>query len=599
MARERVRLSQKRRRVRGINSDLSGIRLLGEEFRVGVDYEMQPSVRLARTIEGASTLTIPLLDPDCRLLGSKLLETKFDVELDDLWFRLAAIDRQGDLTTLTFEDREVAYMRKYDEPRKVLRSKVTRAEFILSMVKEVKEDRIPTFILELHKEQPIADSDTPNDREIDVKGGRRGGDASITSTHSGWSDGYAKFCLLVAAGTGISLRVLGAWCLAEGGLDDNPLNIRRSDGGFSGFGSPEAAARAQIAFLTTDDTAGFYKGIVNAANDQDCMRAIIDSPFGTESLSTLQSTYQTVEVSGSVGKSTGGGGTTTVDKPYAFERKDGEDSWTCAGRLADEVQWRRFMSAGVFYYASEADLFLGPVLMDLDEPHPRGINDVSFNWDGNKRDTEITIEAWMKDWAAPPGSVVRLGSDWGPAQGRYIVSTIEKDLAEPTGTIVCKRPMKELPEPAAETVTKSSRKGAGGLTGGNAGTSDLADWAESQIGKYTDANEPFSNALGYGRGIPWCSVFVAYGCKQVGIDISGLSNPAHSSTWLAWSGASKVSVGSVQRGDIVVFDWGDGGETDHVAIYVGGGQVVGGNQSDAVTKVPFQSGSCVGAVRPK
>ena len=618
MPKQRNRLSAKRRRVRGTNADLSDIRLLGEEFRANVRYEMLRGVMLSRTIEGASTLTIPLLDPDCRLLGSELLTSKFDVELDDLWFRLAALDRQGDTTTLTFEDREVAYMRRYKDPRKVLRSKMTRAEFILSMVKEVKEERIPTYILELHKEQPIADSATPEDApEIDVKGNRKGGslDAKGLTVKGvapnseqirnaevvlgvGVGLGAPRLALEASIVSGIQENNLtnndagpgcrGYFCIIDStaaGLNFNPLDLEKAAESFfkDGFGGPPGAIEyaKQNPGQSAAEVSSAIEGNAAGASDR----------YQWEG-----EAKEWVDAYSGGGISASGGGATTVDKPYAFERKDGEDTWTCAGRLADEVQWRRFMSSGVFYYASEEDLFLGPVLMDIDEPHPKGIDDVSFNWDGNKRNTEVTIEAYMKDWAAPPGSVIRLGSDFGPVQGRYIVSTIDKNLDEPTGTIVCKRPMKELPEPAPETVAKTGGRRSGGSAG--ASFDDLASWAEAQVGKYTDANEPFSQALGYSRGIPWCSVFVGYGLEQVGVkDLP--ANPAYSGDWLSWSGGQKVSVGSVARGDIVVFDWGDGGETDHVAIYVGGGQVVGGNQSDAVTKTSFQSGSCVGAVRVK
>jgi cell wall-associated NlpC family hydrolase len=51
-------------------------------------------------------------------------------------------------------------------------------------------------------------------------------------------------------------------------------------------------------------------------------------------------------------------------------------------------------------------------------------------------------------------------------------------------------------------------------------------------------------------------------------------------------------------GDLVIFDWGDGGITDHVAIYAGKGQVIGGNQGNRVSKVPLSRPNIVGVVRP-
>ena len=60
----------------------------------------------------------------------------------------------------------------------------------------------------------------------------------------------------------------------------------------------------------------------------------------------------------------------------------------------------------------------------------------------------------------------------------------------------------------------------------------------------------------------------------------------------------RVSQGSAKPGDIVVFDWGDGGITDHVAIYIGHGQRIGGNESDQVSKSPVDWGASVGIRRP-
>ena len=53
---------------------------------------------------------------------------------------------QGIELTLTFEDREVAVLRTYDSWKIASRDKVTRAEFILSLITEVKEFKIPVMI---------------------------------------------------------------------------------------------------------------------------------------------------------------------------------------------------------------------------------------------------------------------------------------------------------------------------------------------------------------------------------------------------------------------------------------------------------------------
>jgi CHAP domain len=106
--------------------------------------------------------------------------------------------------------------------------------------------------------------------------------------------------------------------------------------------------------------------------------------------------------------------------------------------------------------------------------------------------------------------------------------------------------------------------------------------------------------LGYSSYLPWCSIFVANMLLEVGLDTKSSlpANPAYSGAWFAWGGGRRVNESERQAGDIVIFDWGDGGMTDHVAIYAGSGRHIGGNQSNAVTETSTPSGNIVGVIRP-
>lgn len=126
--------------------------------------ERVTDARVKRTIEGASTLTITLNDADRSILTSGILANRLDIQIDGLWFRLAAVTKPlgSDNLMLTFEDREIAILRTYREkkirkrPVKMAsRARATRAEFVLNLIREVKEFKIPVTIPELHKVQPI------------------------------------------------------------------------------------------------------------------------------------------------------------------------------------------------------------------------------------------------------------------------------------------------------------------------------------------------------------------------------------------------------------------------------------------------------------
>jgi len=89
--------------------------------------------------------------------------------------------------------------------------------------------------------------------------------------------GQATFIRLVQAGTGLSFRVIYTWVKAEGGPDDNPLNI----GPGNHYGSPTRAALATIALLRSPQGRkyGYDKILANARNDKAALQAIADSSW--------------------------------------------------------------------------------------------------------------------------------------------------------------------------------------------------------------------------------------------------------------------------------------------------------------------------------
>lgn len=109
----------------------------------------------------------------------------------------------------------------------------------------------------------------------------------------GVSSAYEKFALLLHKKTGLSLRVIGAWELAEGGPSHNPLNI----GPGHYFGTIENGAKQTSNLLHTST----YKNIMKATKKSDAKQisAIVASPWcpgcaGYSSL--LWGTYSQVKV---------------------------------------------------------------------------------------------------------------------------------------------------------------------------------------------------------------------------------------------------------------------------------------------------------------
>lgn len=122
-------------------------------------------------------------------------------------------------------------------------------------------------------------------------GGGSGGDVV------GVPSAYSKFSGIVSGKTDISLRVVGAWTLAEGGPNDNPLNI----GPGEQYGTVKGAASATAKLLRNS----MYEPILESTDEPDMeqIQAIAESPWctncGKRYERLLRSTYRQVKVEGS------------------------------------------------------------------------------------------------------------------------------------------------------------------------------------------------------------------------------------------------------------------------------------------------------------
>ena len=136
------------------------------------------------------------------------------------------------------------------------------------------------------------------------------------------------------------------------------------------------------------------------------------------------------------------------------------------------------------------------------------------------------------------------------------------------------------------------------LAGGKA--RELMDWERSKVGvvEYSAQHREWASDLGYSAALPWCSIFQGYGIKHVE-SLSLPANPAYSGAWMAWSGGHRVNQSEVSQGDLLIFDWGDGGLTDHVAAYDGGGIKIGGNENNRVERDAVPWGNVVAIIRPE
>jgi hypothetical protein len=236
---------------------------------------------------------------------------------------------------------------------------------------------------------------------------------------------------------------------------------------------------------------------------------------------------------------------------------------------------------------------------------------VSFSstWDARNIATEATLMLICDPFEFRAGDVLVL-RNFGPASsgssvdpplpGRWLIAEIDRDRFDFVSTFRLKQPEAPGKEPAAEI---GHRKAASGGAGGNEtfqeGAKGVLKWVKSQVGTQEGSAKQIQWAADFGlsSSLPWCSIFVGAALKK-NTNLSMPSNPAYSGGWTSWKDGTEVGKTDIQPGDLVIFDWGDGGQTDHVAMYVGGGRVIGGNQSNKVSNVPWDRGHTVAVVHP-
>lgn len=466
-----------RQRVRGINSHFNDLRINGEKFRSDL-YEVVTGARLRRSMEEASSITIDCYDSD-RIVEEIIAGERADAEIDDIHFRIAAARRNGDLITLTFEDRTAAWMRLYKGPKKAFRDKVTRAEFVRSLVKEVerKEGDIPLYIPELHVVQPIQGRQRGGVRWDKEKKDRRApaldNDDRITSKGAIATPTQVsniERVLNVGLSREVSRKLL-ICAIMTTTQESNNENLTGGDADSVGMFQQRASMGWPASRDIEKDAAAFYREAEKVDKQNPNLRktelcqAVQRSATPEAYAQWEREATRTVSIYIGKGGFNAISGTLTTYRRYAFKVERDETYWDATGRLASEVNWRRFVQAGIFYFISD-DALLAQGSRARLKTDKEGIDEINYDWDMGKDVTEVTVIGRASHWAAPPGTVVTVAEGIEEVQGRYLVSTIDASLFSDDITITLKRPTAPKQEPRPEKVEKQVSFGdAGGFAG--------------------------------------------------------------------------------------------------------------------------------------
>lgn len=499
-------------RLDDLKLDVDGSRAL--DVQVGASVK---AADLELSIEGASTLTLVVEDPKLALFRSGTFsrwawgDDPNDVGNDEAWikrsravdvrlkpdlvFRLVRVAKSGTQLTLTFEEREVTYLRRHRGARKAARSKVTRAEFVRMLVREVKaHGGIDLFSPELRVEQPIAKARQRKKTKAEARAGLtiherlkvkgkpatpgqlRMLDRALDVAASLNPPPKATVALVMAV-----IQESRAQNLPDGDLDsEGVLQYRVGQVGRKNARDPEWCFHH---FMTKGATGrGGAIAVARAHPDWSPSKIIdyVHNPGGGSDYSPWHD--EAVKIVRAYGGRIGRG-SFTVTKRYEFARGKDETSWDAIGRLAEEVRWRRFMRYGRLWYVSDDWLFRQPVALVVREG-AEGVDWIDGDVDlfARRQVAQLTVQARANRWTALPGQVV-LVKDTVVFDGRWLVSRVNRSLVDASGavTITLVKPVPKLPEPAPET---EDRTGSGLTTATNGGSAvDLAYEAAVRISR--------------------------------------------------------------------------------------------------------------------
>jgi cell wall-associated NlpC family hydrolase len=280
------------------------------------------------------------------------------------------------------------------------------------------------------------------------------------------------------------------------------------------------------------------------------------------------------------------GSGSSVRSESARAKEDREDTWTAAGRIMGEIGWRVFCYRGTVYVAPDSWLMAHNGKPFVLSPDAKGVHDIDFQWDTGKPSATATItaDAGFRDFA--PGSPITL-QKMGPANGSWLVETIERSTYSKKVTVSAIRPQPTLPEPK-----DASTAGNFGIPAflpdylGDASAGSTIDNSfrlsnpGPEVGPVTVAQQ-FVRIAYAQRGKPYvygargpnswdCAGFTYWCAKQVGVNFP---NPVAAQAARCRAAGTTITVAQAAytRGAVIWHEYG-GGPNDHIVISLGDGQ---------------------------
>jgi hypothetical protein len=595
-----------------------------ERLRVGGKYlrtdfaENLVDASIEFGMETSYQLTMTIFDPLDELIKWKELKEGLRATLKRSdtpgWdkFALVSIDSSLQNVTLTFEDEAVWRLRKAKGFDVVSRDKMTRAEFIYKMVRQVTHPTITFVSPQIFIRQPISTGeDTAKLRDEQNEDPLNGygfqGDSVKVKGKAANADQLNV--LKTVLDVGITLKVSKTILVAavatvteESSATNLPGGDRDSIGAFqqrTAWGS--AASRHNV----KESATRFYKGVpsvsagaikIFSANPKFTpWRLAFEVQHNYDTATQGQNSYgdwvnearKTVDAY--LGDDASGyrGSTSRIKKTktakYEFTRGDlekgeKESTWDAARRLADEVGWRLFAYRGTVYYVSDDDLRRRPHKTVLTRRRD-GVQELNVSWDAADKASEITATVVADRYSMSPGNVILVdGLTAKISSVRWLVANFQRSLFSEVGTLTLNAPVWPQPEPEPETVTTSVDLDTGQVVGGGTQRKRVVEIAKQSLGRTQDFTydmiRPIPASL-QGRVKTDCSGFVTLCYKEAGApDPNGNGYNGQGSTATLWAYGKPVS--KPQPGDLVLYGSPSvAGSSAHVCVVINESECIG------------------------
>jgi hypothetical protein len=454
-----------------IRLDGKGVDMIVGEGLVSFEEEL--------SLVGSSVVRIGVLDPERLLVGSGLFAPRADdderlerdvvLELDDVVYWLRAIAKRDDRFTLTFEDRTVCRLR---DKGKVLLADPGATDHRAFVRRLCKRAGIDELVLEEPGEHErrargslkgssrgkraseLADADDRRAEGID-------GDARVR-VKSAWATkaqlDVASQLLSVARelrASETAMRALIAAAIEESAL----RNASRPDGrgGFGVLGAVPNRSRSHVgrflrrgatdvqfsaeAFLRDPGFSG-QGGAMRAERAHpgwsagEVAHAVLRRGRATAYARWEQQAREIVDAFRS-------------DDPDDEDRRKiqtlavirGETYWDAAVRIGDQNDFVFFVAANKAYYLPARTLRTSRPRMRIGELTP-GVHSIDWEWAPHKRMRRIEVLCDAVMWRVPPGAIVVLEDDCGPAAGRWLVGEYRRSRLHDTAVVTLLRARK-------------------------------------------------------------------------------------------------------------------------------------------------------------